>query len=147
MKELANKIKSIIGLKAYNQFIVQNPGIENLRWVINSGVTKIINNEGKRVVFVETDSQRWWIFFNDLFVPVLNYYFSKDQVITQKLIMAFCEKWRTYQGTSLAFWAQALDESFLGDTNDLLPLFPEPERSLLRKIVEFRLERIKNIKT
>lgn len=147
MKELANKIKSIIGLKAYNRFIVQNPGIENLRWVINSGVTKIINNEGKRVVFVETDSQRWWIFFNDLFVPVLNYYFSKDQVITQKLIMAFCEKWRTYQGTSLAFWAQALDESFLGNTNDLLPLFPEPERSLLRKMVEFRLERIKNIKT
>ena len=146
MKELANKIKRIIGLKAYNRFIVRNPGIENLRWIINSGVTKTLDNKGKRMVFVESESQRWWIFFNDFFIPMINYYFSKDKAITHKLIMAFCEKWRTYQGTSLAFWAQALDENFLGDTNDLLLLFPEPEKSLLRKLTEFRLERIESLK-
>ena len=146
MKELANQIKSVIGLRAYNQFINQNPGNEDLRWIIKSGKTKITNNEGKRVIFVESDSQRWWVFFNDFFIPLINHYFYKDKEITQKLITVFCEKWRSYEGASLAFWAQSLDEYFDGDTNELLVFFPEPERQNLKKLIEFRLSQIKSQK-
>lgn len=137
IKEFANKIKKVIGLKSYNRFVERNSGIDNLRWLINSGVKKRIDELGKKIVTTESDSDRWWIIFHDFYMPLLNYYFTKDKNITQEIITIFCETWRSYEGTSLFFWSQELDMYFSGDTKDLLPFFPEPERNILRRSVDF----------
>jgi hypothetical protein len=146
MKEFANEIKKIIGLKSYNRFISGGSALNDLRMLINSGVVRYVNDLGKKVEIVESDSHRWFVIFTDFFIPIVNYYFSKDKEIIQKLITAFCNTWRSYKGSSLAFWALELDICFKGDSNDLLPFFPEPEQTILRHHIEYREKRAKEYK-
>lgn len=136
MKELASEIKKIIGLKAYNRFIARNPGNHDLRAIIKSSAEKRLSMRLNK--YLSQIRNKWYIFFFDFYIPIVNYYFRKDRVILQKLIDVFITHYRNVKGADLEFWAQELDLFFEGNVTDLAFYFPDPEKTLLLSYTNLR---------
>jgi hypothetical protein len=127
LKSFANQVKLLIGKISYKELMENNPSGESLHWLFSPKA------------LLESESIRWWTFYNHFFIPTLNHYFHQDRMLFKQLVYIFYGVYRDNKGNHLGYWAQELALNFTGSLSDLVNYFSEPEKSDLISAIKYEI--------